>query len=446
MESSFPSTQVSSVAKEVSAKDAVTTEPTEPSAIVTTWANMDLTAPQRTRLQPYEAISVALNDLSKSERLGVYENTVTKHQYIPLAGKVYRVQQQGDDWRIISDKKKGPFVSKTAAQHWVFDTRKHLPRFGGALTRLNDRYDVAVAARQGMKIEAAGMKNIRRLYPEQARMLIEALDLALLYANSCKHNLRLLAPAIQPVTRIHRFVKEFFGVSTIEESHVQKLTKVIDEILAALVDPSLASLDSKRFVICTSRTNPEAHIAFTIPADVERKIYLAGGFFSTESHIYQPHLITPFDIDAHARAATLIHELTHIVCRTEDIAYLESERPFSDLLDVTTGKDLKDPMQRIQSEALSILTPAVDLFQIIDEATNTRVDPGAASGTDHIESHILNLTGGTDLADARRIFYADPLKRIDTLLGNADSVAYLITNLGRQLDPVPSSRPVSPIT
>jgi hypothetical protein len=73
------------------------------------------------------------------------------------------------------------------------------------------------------------------------------------------------------------------------------------------------------------------------------------------------------------------------------------------------------------------------------------VDPGTIADTEHIEDHILNLTGGVDLADARRIFYADPLKRIDTLLGNADSVACLITQLGRQLDPIPSSRPVSPV-
>lgn len=427
------------------AEETVVTEPTvEPPTIVTTWANMDLTAPQRTRLQPYEVMNVALNDLRKSERLGVYEDAVTRHQYIPLAGKVYRIEQRGDYWRIISDQKKGPFVRKTDAQHWVFDTRKHLPRYGGILTRLNDKYDVAVTARQEINIEAAEMKNIRRLYPERARMIIEALDLALFYTNNCKHNLRLLAPSIQPITRIHRFVKEFLGVSTIETSHVQKLATVIDAILAALVDPSLTSLDSKRFVTGTSRTNPGAHIAFIIPNDVERKIYLAGGFFSTGFHIYQPHLITPFDIDAHARAATLIHELTHIVCGTEDIAYLESERPFQDLL-ADTGKNLKETLQNIRTKTLSILTPANDLFQILDDATNTREDPGTTVDTEHIESHILNLTGGTDLADARRIFYADPLKRIDTLLGNADSVAYLITQLGRQLDPIPSSRPVSPI-
>lgn len=30
-------------------------------------------------------------------------------------------------------------------------------------------------------------------------------------------------------------------------------------------------------------------------------------------------------------------------------------------------------------------------------------------------------------------------RRVDTILENADSVALLITNLGRQLDPMPSS-------
>lgn len=133
------------------------------------------------------------------------------------------------------------------------------------------------------------------------------------------------------------------------------------------------------------------------------------------------------------------------MCATEDIAYLEAALPFPDLLAVATGKNLKDVLQHVQTTTLSMLTPATELFQVLDEATGTWVDPGASSNTEHIENHILNLTGGTNLADARRIFYADPLKRIDTLLGNADSVAYLISQLGRQLDPVPSSRPVSPI-
>jgi hypothetical protein len=296
-----------------------------------------------------------------------------------------------------------------------------------------------------MNIEAVGMKNIRRLYPEKARMIMEALDLAVFYTNNCKHNLRLLAPSVQPVTRVHRFLEGFFGVPGIEPSHTQKLTTVIDTLLAALVDPSLASFDSKRFITGTMRFNPGTNVAFTIPADLERKLYLSTGFFSTGFHLYRPHLIIPFDIDAHARAATLIHELTHIVCGTEDIAYLESERPFHDLLNVTTGKHLKDSLQEIQTTALSILTPASNLFKVLDDATDTWVDPGITLDTDHIEDHILNLTGGNDLDDARRIFRADSLKRIDTLLGNADSVAYLITQLGRQLDPVPSSRPVSPI-
>jgi hypothetical protein len=390
-------------------------------------------------------MDVALDGLRKSDELAVYEDAVTRHQYIPLAGKVYRVEQRGNDWRIISDRNKGPFVRKTDTQHWVFDTRNHLPRYGGALTRLNHRNDTWLIARDQMNIEAVGLKNIRRLYPARARMITEALDLALFYTNNCKHNLRLLEPSIQPVTRIHQFVKTFFGVSTIESSHIQKLTTAIDTLLAALVAPSLTSFDSKRFVTGSLHTSPENHMAFTIPSDIEHKLYLTGRFFTPRFDRYQPHLSTPFDIDTHARAATIIHELTHIVCDTEDIAYLESARPFHDLLNVATGKHLKDPLQEIQTTALSILTPAIDLFKVLDEATDTWVDPGTTLDTEHIEEHILNLTGGTDLTDARRIFYADSLKRIDTLLGNADSVAYLITQLGRQLDPVPSSRPVSPI-
>ena len=86
MESS-PSTQVSPAAKDVVATEPVATEPVEPSAIVTTWANMDLTAPQRTRLQPYEIMDVALNDLKKSKDHGVYMDAATNRQFIPPGGK-----------------------------------------------------------------------------------------------------------------------------------------------------------------------------------------------------------------------------------------------------------------------------------------------------------------------------------------------------------------------
>lgn len=40
--------------------------------------------------------------------------------------------------------------------------------------------------------------------------------------------------------------------------------------------------------------------------------------------------------------------------------------------------------------------------------------------------------GTQTLVDARRVFRTDPLKRIMTVLNNADSVAYLIAQLGRR--------------
>lgn len=392
-----PSTPVTPAAKEVVAGEP----PLEPSEVVTTWANTDLTAPQRTRLQPFEVMDVALKDLKKSTVHGVYLDAATNRQLIP--------------------------------------------RFGGALTRLNNKYQTWSSVRSGMNIEAVGMRNIRRLYPDKARMIREALDLALHYTSYCKHNLRLLDPAVQPVTRVHRLLKSFFAVSTIEPSLVQKLTAVVDKLLLELVDPSLTSLNSKRFVTGFHRIRPNTHVAFTIPADAEQKLYLADRFFNVGYDLYRPHLIAPFDIDTHARATTIIHELSHIVFATEDIAYLESARPFPDLLAEATGKRLKDALHDVQTTSLSMLTPITELFQVLDEDTGTWMDPGTAINTDHIEEHILQLTGGKNLNDARQIFRSDSSRRIDTVLGNADSVACLITQLGRQLDPIPSSQPVSPI-
>ncbi|NAT15817.1 hypothetical protein CU663_07110 [Pseudomonas syringae pv. actinidifoliorum] len=45
---------------------------------------------------------------------------------------------------------------------------------------------------------------------------------------------------------------------------------------------------------------------------------------------------------------------------------------------------------------------------------------------------ILHITGKSTLEDARDVFYSDGHKRADIMLKNADSVALLVTLLGRQ--------------
>lgn len=415
------------------------------------WSALDITAPERTLLQPSEVNDVALVDMTLGATPGVYQHK--GHRYIPLAGKVYPVQSMGDFWRITSDKQTGPFVCRNTAGQWVIDTRKHIARYGQAFGRLQDRSAARHSARQALNIEAVGMRAIRRFYPDRARMIVDALDLATLYLQNCKLNLALLEPEIAPVTRIHRFVQQFFGIEInpdrgpreLDPALVQKLHRLVDGILAAILDPTLYSLESMRFVTGAQRAE-ERSWAFTIDNDPERRIYLSENFFTPPLGEYENRLITYFDRDTHARAAVLIHELSHLTHTTTDAAYVNAIMPFSDLIETLTqeGRDLRKFQQDRQTQGYSLLTPIDQLFKFPDITGTLWSDFGTTAKTQYIKAQILKTTGGVDLKNARSIFMTNLAKRVDTILDNADSVAYLITQLGRQLDPRPASRPPTP--
>jgi hypothetical protein len=231
---------------------------------------------------------------------------------------------------------------------------------------------------------------------------------------------------------------DFIDVPQVQSAHVEQLEKVLGDMFAALLDPSLRKPKTNRLVIGRLVSGAATTFAFTVPTDAKRKIYLAEKFFDTGFDFYRKHLSdSAFPVNTHARAATLIHELSHIVCKTEDIAYLDSSRPFSHLIGTTsaTASNLKDALTTLQDTALSIKTPLTQLFMTEDPDTGVWADSGSTSyeNTDRVKKHVLTLTGGENLSGARTIFKRDPLVRLKVQLGNADSVTWLITHLGRQL-------------
>ncbi|MBK3507245.1 hypothetical protein [Pseudomonas sp. MF6747] len=74
------------------------------------------------------------------------------------------------------------------------------------------------------------------------------------------------------------------------------------------------------------------------------------------------------------------------------------------------------------------------LFKTWDVFSEQWEDFGDRPWTRALKNKVLNTTGARTLNDARAIFMSDPDKRIDTILANADSVTYLICQLGRALD------------
>ncbi|MDF3198878.1 hypothetical protein P3C29_09300 [Pseudomonas sp. 1912-s] len=418
----------------------------EPTETAPAWPGIDITAQERTRLQAYEVHEPSLEQLSAGAS-GVYTSE-NNHHYVPCAGKVYRAEKQGSHWRLFSAQSKGPRLRLDTGRKWRVDTRPPIRRFGPGLSRMLEQREVRAAARRIMNIEARGMANIRRLSPHRAQAIVDALDLATFYLHNCQQNLKLLDPKYPPVTRVHRFVNRFFGIpadrdtgpARFPEALAKKLLETVTAILDEVLEPSLYSLNSTRFVSGAHIVEPERHWAFTIDDDPDRRIYLSDNFFDPPASLYDSHLIGYFDQPVHARATTLIHELTHIVRNTVDAVYLNTVSPFSDLIEVQTqtGRDLRDWLQDVQENSYSVSTPIGHLFKSMDAMGVIGPDVGTDPDDDYIKEQILQTTGGVDLSNARGIFKTNLTRRFNTQMDNADSLTLLITTLGRQLDPIPS--------
>lgn len=402
----------------------------------TTIDTLDVTAPVRTRLRHFEDMTLALTDLQLDPHSHVYTQPINNRTYVPVAGRVYPVARSGEYWRVRLASELGPFVERNAQGHWVLDLSERQPRFGPTLSRIRRHVVTQRTVRASINIEAAGMPAIRGLDLDKGLCIDRALNVAVYYAITCGRNLTLFARQRDPNSRVGRLLTEMFGALAFNPTHVEKIRARVREIENGLSTSDLLALDSKRFVCGTSRWGANETFAFVIPEDAEQKIYLLDPFFETGMSIYAGNLNAPFDIDDHARAATLIHEVSHLVSNTEDIAYLDSPRPFLDLISRGTPHSLRQytALENLQSTALSVLTPATMLFKTWDDLSQRWEDLGR-SGSSNVRDRVLHLTGARTLDDARQTFMSDVDRRMDIILANADSVTYLVTHLGRQLDP-----------
>lgn len=390
------------------------------------------THPLRTQLQRFESPTVALDDLQENSLTHLYSAPGTDRYYAPVAGKVYPVKQAGERWRIAQEDAVGPYVQLGAGSEWVLDLSDYHPRFGAGSSRQRSR----AIERDEINIEATGMRDIAALSPWRARCITEALNVATYYAVNCKRNMRAFAGQQPAGSRVGTFLANMFTVVSFSPAQLQKIEARIDEVLGELVNPALMRPDSRRFVVGTARWDPLETYAFTLSEQRADKIYLLNRFFDPILDVYHNRLNAPFDITAHARATVLLHELSHLVSHTEDIAYLDSMRPFHDLinLEAPDGQAIYDTLSEARETALSVLTPASQLFKTWNWESQHWEDLGVSSSM-HVQEHVLRTTGTTTLDDARQLFMGNPDKRMDVILSNADSVAYMIAQLGRVLDP-----------
>ena len=395
------------------------------SSSATTASTLDMTDPARTRLRRFEDPNVALADMRLGSAHHVYTHPVSNRTYVPVAGRVYPVERSGEHWRVSLGLELGPFVERNAQGKWVLDLNEVEPRFGPALSRYRGRVITRRTLRDSINIEAVGLPAIRALDIDKELAIHGALNAALFYTFNCLENLKRFAANRDLNSHVGRFLTDMFGVLNFNPTQLAKVHSAVNAIHNGLTHESLFSFDSQRFVVGSPRWHLGQTFAFIIPEDVEKKIYLMDLFFNT-----------PFDVHEHARAATLIHEVSHLKSDTHDIAYLDSMRPFLDLINRGTAEGLRKytALDNLQRSALSTETPASMLFQTWDDLSQRWEDLGS-SGSTKTRDRVLHLTGARTLSDARGIFMSDPDRRMDTILANADSVTYLITHLGRALYP-----------
>ncbi|MBB3238589.1 hypothetical protein FHW68_000061 [Pseudomonas sp. Tn43] len=429
---------------EASATEQATSDaaPVVSPVVAPPWSQVKPTAPARTLLQPFESSDVALKNLKKNSADGTYLDSVNNRTYAPVEGKVYPVAKTGPVWRMTKDQRQGPALMAAAGQQWVVDPDVHTIHYGKALSKMHNQIATSLVVRETLNVEARGMEDIRTKYPGKARMITQAIDMARFYAFNSLHNLAQLKH-LTPGTRLNTFLKVFFDAKDLDASLLNKIKTVIVPICKALVDPTVDFMNTERFVVGSSRYGMSGTIAFVVHNDAQQRVHFTELFFDPQLDWYKSCLTEPFNVNDHARAATLIHEFSHLFSNTVDIASLEARRPFTDLIATVTGfgTATKHRQQDFQRQALSLATPREELFAHWSEIEQSWINLDSIEGLEHVGKDILRTTGCKTMEEARNAFL-NPRNvglRADTILRNADSIAHLICEMGRQLDPVPVS-------
>lgn len=403
------------------------------------WRHTSLSADQQARLQGLEARHVALSHMRHDNLLNLYLDTADDTPYAVVGGKVYQVRHATEtgEWSIVgADGTPGPQLSLDSNQRWQLNLDLRLRGGGGVVTK-SRATKVDQSADAALVIEASGMPDIRLRYRDRARRIYQAHLKARHYLENCMDNLNAHqgGDALQPdVTRI---IGEFFGVDIPDQLLLTDTQSAIRALFDEVMDVSLSPFSSPRFVVGSNRPGREAVTAFIIKEDPQRRVFLTEKFFNVPRYALKPEAAAQgFETSIHHRAAILLHELSHQVLDTYDIAYLEVMAPYPDLLlgDTADNLDVLAHVERLQRYQLSHRSARSDLFMLNEDGQWRDIAPADKCGF----HAILQITQTTTLDDARDVFLSDLRARSRIMLRNADSLVLLILNLGRH-NLVPSS-------
>jgi hypothetical protein len=395
------------------------------------WGNGELSADLKTRLRAFEVNDIELRALKKDPLLNLYLGKTGAKRYATVGGKVFQVRQVEGTWRIVGDhtRASGPPVRLSSQQRWELDVKWGL--FGGGPA--SSRIKTSVADKNVAEVfitQAQGMKEIRTLNLDHARRIGEAHQQAKHYLENALDNLNFPDTNAALDTRAQTLIKDFFGVTTVDSALRLSLQNSAKTLFDQIIEASLAPWSSQRFVVGINKPGHEQTLGFTVKADPVQRIFLTERFFTAPGYVLANTAHTGgFDAGAHHRATVLIHEVSHLALDTHDIAYVESTAPFVDLLQDSTlaGALVKAGITDIQGTYLSHRTPRHRLFHLLKDGiwSDLVEEDGEAFQT------VLDTTGTMDLEEARDVFLADEQIRWKLIMKNADSVALLMTLLGR---------------
>lgn len=406
------------------------------------WTKEPPVTPARVDLQPFES-STALEPLKLDAKKLVYGDSSTTQKYVAIAGKVYPALQVEKTWHLgKKDGSQGPALEEKNSRLVVASTSQQVHR---CRSKHRDpvQHEVEENRSIEMYIQARGMAQIHLRYPARAFVIQQAVNRAREYAINCLHNYVTQRDNLRG-TRVETALKEFFEVSAITPELLRKLEKVIIPVCQELTNPKDDLLYTERFFTGLNGPGSANTVAFVFKQDKQKVIHLTELFFNPRMDRYTAHLPPRFNVDSHARAVTLIHELSHLVCDSEDLVAVQAMGPYPDLIDTTTadGQDAKNSLER-HRRLLSRYGNLSHLFAVkTGNHVWTDLDQMPTHAWDYLK--ILSLTKSKNLADARRAFRS-PVSadaRVDVMLANADSIALLISELGRQLDPLPEPIPL----
>jgi hypothetical protein len=263
-------------------------------------------------------------------------------------------------------------------------------------------------------------------------MINEGRQQAIRYVEDSLFNLSPANSSPRLSTEALQLIADFFGVPTPDDVLLAAVRKTLSQLYVGIIDPSLSLYSSKRYVVGSNRPGYESTMAFVMKTDPKRRIYLTERFFQVPPFRLKSESVMRhrFDVGAHYRAASLIHELAHQVNQAHDIAYVESSAPFPDLLADPVGPEdtFKAELARLQTRSLSHRTDPGELFVTFDKTLWRDLNDWDGEG----KQAVLQITGQPTLELARAVFLNDARKRSEVILKNADSIALLVVTLGRR--------------